>query len=251
MKLKSLLVCLMSLVWANTAFATGATLTVGSAYYSAGGTMTVPITLVNNGASISILSMDINYDTTKFSAPVGTVGAVASTAGKSLYSNVLAATGTTGTYRLLIAGGTTVDVNNPKGGTMTDVAAAGTSSLIPDGIVATVKFTVAAGVTGAITLSGVPDASDASANAVAINGAFGTINPGKVGDCNGDGKISVADLTYAINIILKKPGFVYNSLCDVNMVAGSGVVTPDGKTTIADVTTLVNVLIKKAGWILP
>ncbi|WP_129127957.1 cohesin domain-containing protein [Geomonas oryzae] len=246
MKLKTLLFTLLMLSCTGLAF--GATVTVGKPYYTANNTVTVPVMLANNGASISILSLDLTYDPALYSAPVGTVGTAASSVGKALYGNVISS----GKYRLLIAGGMTESATDPKGGSLND-ASTGTSAALPDGVVATVTFTPSGSTLSDITLSGAADAADAQANQVAVNGVVGgtsgTQSIGKIGDCNASGTVSAADLQYAINIVIKKPGFTYNNLCDVNLV--SGTVTPDGKTTATDVQTLINVLIKKAGWVLP
>jgi len=249
MKLKGLLVCILLLVGTTSAFAVDATLTVGEGFYTAGGTVTVPVVLKTNGNSISAVALDVEYDTTLLSNPVGTLGVAASTAKKGLYSNVLTPTGTAGKYRLLITGGMTEDAANPKGGTMTDVTTTGTSGLLVDGVVALVKFNVASATTGSITVGSFVDASDPNANAVVVNGTVGGMTAGKVGDCNGSGSVSLSDLTYAINVVIKKPNFAFNNRCDVNM--SNGVWNPDGKTTLADVTTLINVIIKKPNWILP
>lgn len=247
MKLKTLLLTLLML--SCTGLASGATVTVGKPYHTANNTVTVPVMLANNGASISILSLDLAYDPALYSAPVGTVGTAASSVGKALYGNVISS----GKYRLLIAGGMTESTTDPKGGSLND-ASSGTSAALPDGVVATVTFTPSSSTLSDITLSGVADAADAQANQVAVNGVVGgtsgTQTIGKIGDCNNSGgAISSTDVQYAINIVIKKAGFTYNNLCDVNLV--SGVVVPDGKTTATDVQTLINVLIKKAGWVLP
>ncbi len=246
MKLKTLLFTLLMLSCTGLAF--GATVTVGKPYYTVNNTVTVPVMLANNGASISILSLDLTYDPALYSAPIGTVGTAASSVGKALYGNVVSS----GKYRLLIAGGMTESSSDPKGGSLND-AATGTSAALPDGVVATVTFTPSGSTLSDIALSGAADAADALANQVAVNGVVGgtsgTQAIGKIGDCNVSGTVSAADLQYAINIVIKKPGFTYNNLCDVNLV--SGTVTPDGKTTATDVQTLINVLIKKAGWVLP
>ncbi len=74
----------------------------------------------------------------------------------------------------------------------------------------------------------------------------------RIGDCNNSGgAITSADLQYAINIVIGKPGFSYSTFCDVNFDVANGVLVPDGKTSSADVQTLINVLIKKTGWVLP
>ncbi|WP_162604721.1 MSCRAMM family protein [Geomonas edaphica] len=74
----------------------------------------------------------------------------------------------------------------------------------------------------------------------------------RIGDCNNSGgAITSADLQYAINIVIGKPGFDYSTFCDVNFNVANGTLVPDGQTSSADVQTLINVLITKAGWVLP
>ena len=250
MKLKGLLVCILLLVGTTSAFAVDATLTVGEGFYTAGGTVTVPVVLKTNGNSISAVALDVEYDTTLLSSPVGTLGVAASTAKKALYSNVLApTTGTTGKYRLLITGGMTEDTANPKGGTMTDVTTTGTSGLLVDGVVALVKFNVASSATGTVDVQSAPAATDPVANQVAITGAVAGMLAGKAGDCNGDGSVNIFDVINTVNIIFQKPGFEFNSRCDINMV--NGVWNPDGGANVFDIVSLVNVILAKPGWNLP
>ena len=72
----------------------------------------------------------------------------------------------------------------------------------------------------------------------------GTANPGyfsakstySVGDVNKDGKITIADVTALVNIILGKTTTYEQRLADVNK---------DNKVTIADVTALVNIILGK------
>ena len=54
------------------------------------------------------------------------------------------------------------------------------------------------------------------------------------GDVNGDGSVSIADVTTLVNIVLGKGGDSVAS--DVN---------GDGSVSIADVTTLVNIVLGK------
>ena len=244
MKLKSLLFTLLMLAVAGSAFAASATVTVGKPYFTANNTVTVPVMLAGNGNSISILSVDLDYNHALYTSPAGTVAGTASAAGKSVYGNVIS----TGTFRLLIAGGMVENATDPKGGSMTD-AATGTSSTLADGLVATVTFNFSGTALTGITLGSVADAADPQAVSVPVNGVAGTLAVGKIGDCNASGAVSAADLQYAINVVIEKAGFAYNNLCDVNMVSGKP--TPDGKTTATDVQTLINVLIEKTGWILP
>ena len=254
MQLKSMLLgSLMLLFSAIPALATGPTLTIGNASYQAGKTVSVPVTLATNGAGISLLAFEVSYNPALLSAPQVVVGPLQSALGKTVYDNK-DTTGnpvTPGKYRILIAGGLVPDTTTTTaaGGTMT-----GGSALLVDGVVATVSFTAASTATGAITLTdSFTDASDASANSVAVNGTGTTgtltLTTGLAGDCNGDGKVSAADVQYAINIVIQKPNFSYNSRCDVNLV--SGVFTPDGKTSASDVQTLINVIIGKPGFVLP
>jgi hypothetical protein len=72
----------------------------------------------------------------------------------------------------------------------------------------------------------------------------GADNPGyftakstySVGDVNKDGKITIADVTALVNIILGKTTTYDERLADVN---------DDKKVTIADVTALVNIILGK------
>ena len=57
-----------------------------------------------------------------------------------------------------------------------------------------------------------------------------------LGDVNGDGKVTIADVTALVNILLGKDTSYNLDAADVNS---------DDKTTIADVTELVNILLKK------
>lgn len=65
-----------------------------------------------------------------------------------------------------------------------------------------------------------------------------TITVKQPGDVNGDGAVSIADVTALVNIILGK-----------NLPANQGVadINGDGSVTIADVTALVNIILGKTG----
>ena len=249
MKLKGLLVCILLLVGTTSAFAVDATLTVGQGFYTAGGTVTVPVVLKTNGNSMSAVALDVEYDTTLLSNPVGTLGVAASTAKKALYSNVLTPTGTVGKYRLLIAGGMTEDAASTKGGTMTDVTTTGTSGLLVDGVVALVKFNVSSSATDVVSVEKFADATDPAANQVAITGTVLGMTAGQAGDCNGDGAVDIFDIINTVNIIFQKPGFEFNKRCDINMV--NGVWNPDETASIFDIISLSNVILGKPGWNLP
>ncbi|TGU70229.1 hypothetical protein E4633_18695 [Geomonas terrae] len=247
MKLKGLLIAVLLLVGATSAFAVDATLNVGDGFYTAGGTVTVPIVLKTNGNNVSGVALDVKYNTTLLSAPVGTLGVAANSAKKALYSNVLTPVGTEGTYRILIVGGMIESSSYPNGGIMTDKTDAGTSGLMTDGVVALVKFTVANTASGAVTVQTTPGATDPLANAVTVTGAVTDMVAGVAGDCNGDGNVNVFDIVNTVNIIFNKPGFTFNKRCDINMV--NGVWNPDGGANIFDIVALSNVILGK--WNLP
>jgi hypothetical protein len=56
------------------------------------------------------------------------------------------------------------------------------------------------------------------------------------GDINGDGSVTIADVTALVNIILGKSPAPASGVADVNT---------DGSVTIADVTALVNKILGK------
>lgn len=249
MKLKGLLIAVLLLVGATSAFAVDATLNVGDGFYTAGGTVTVPIVLKTNGNNVSAVALDVKYNTTLLSAPVGTLGVAANAAKKALYSNVLTPVGTEGTFRILIAGGIIESASYPNGGIMTDKTDAGTSGLMADGVVALVRFNVAAGASGAVAVQTTPGATDPLANQVTVTGAAVDMVAGKAGDCNGDGNVNIFDVINTVNIIFNKTGYTFNKRCDINMV--NGIWNPDGVASIFDIISLSNVILGKPGWNLP
>lgn len=237
MKLKSFLVCLGLLLSSTSALA--ATLTVGTATYSAGGTVTVPVTLTG-GTNISIVSLDINYDVSKLSNPVAVLDPAASAKGKALYSNGTFSPPQPGKFRILIAGRLTENPNDPiKGGSMDDVVN-GKSSVLGDVTVANVTFNVAAGTTGPITLGLVADASDQDANPVIISGVMpspitpGSGTAGKPGDCDNNGRVSVIEVQNATNMLLRKIPVL--QCADPNS---------DGRVSVIEIQNMVNALLGK------
>ena len=65
---------------------------------------------------------------------------------------------------------------------------------------------------------------------------WGTFKSATRGDVNGDGQVTIADVTALVNIILGKSTEPANGVADVN---------GDGSVTIADVTKLVNIILGK------
>lgn len=174
-----LLTLLMLFLMSLPALAVEPVLTVGTAVYGTG-TMTVPITLATNGASLTSVAVNISYDPNVLSKPVGVIGAAATAASKALFNNVDATTGepaavnaegtltpSLGTYRILIAGDT-----GPNADTNTAVYPAadiaGARTLLADGEVATVTFTMSGTATSALTLTSTPFISDADGSALLV-----------------------------------------------------------------------------------
>ena len=91
-------------------------------------------------------------------------------------------------------------------------------------------------------VGGCGTAYDSSCTDAAYAHADAANNPGyftgtfRVGDVNKDGKITIADVTALVNIILGKTTTYVERLADVN---------GDHKVTIADVTALVNIILGK------
>lgn len=158
MRFKSLILAgLMLLFGALPALA--ATLNLGTVSGTPGQNVTVPITLTNSGASIASVGIDIGYDPAKLTpiaiAPAtkpGVIGAAGTAAGKTVIQNQVSA----GLYRIGVT-------------SLTD------TTLIGDGVVATISFAVAAGTSGNVTLTNTPSASSAAGTPVAITGANGQV----------------------------------------------------------------------------
>ena len=135
------------------------TLNVGNANAVAGGQVTVPVTLATDGASISSLSMDISFDTTRLSLPGGAtptavaIGVTGVAASKSVYQS----SPSPGVLRVGI-----IDVHAAKS--------------IGTGVVFTVTFNVLANAApGTVILANIPDAASPAATQVPISGAAGSI----------------------------------------------------------------------------
>ncbi len=69
------------------------------------------------------------------------------------------------------------------------------------------------------------------------DGSYSPFEPYIKGDVNGDGSVTIADVTALVNIILGKSPVPASGIADVN---------DDGSVTIADVTGLVNIILGKS-----
>ncbi|MDD2365138.1 MAG: cohesin domain-containing protein [Desulfuromonadaceae bacterium] len=140
--------------------AVGPTLDLGTVSGAPGQTVAVPITLTNNGAALSSVAVDIEYDAAVLTptavAPATkpvVIGAAGTAAGKMITQNLVS----DGLYRIGLT-------------SLADTNAIG------DGVVATITFAVAAGTSGNVPLANRPSASDANGVAVAITGSNGQIS---------------------------------------------------------------------------
>jgi len=159
MRLKSLLlVCVMLLFSAIPALAVGPTLDLGTVSSNPGQTVTVIATLTGGTNTIGAIAMDIEYDPTVLSNPIGdtATGTVKWAVNEVAVSSSI--------YRI----GLTRAQKNP---------ATNLPYGIPDGQVFSVTFTVANGASGAITLKNTPSGGDiAKGDPVILTGANGIIN---------------------------------------------------------------------------
>ena len=129
-------------------------LDIGTIAGSPGLTVILPITLSSSsGANISALGMDIGYDASKLENPTASIGVAGTQSGKSVIMN----SPKSGIFRI-----GAIDLYH--------------TSIIPDGIVIYVSFSVKSGVSpGQIVLTNVPSASDPTGNPVTITGSNGSI----------------------------------------------------------------------------
>lgn len=128
-------------------------LDLGTASGALGARVSIPMTLAKNGAPIAATSMDITYDASIVQDPTGTISLIAKNAGKSLMSS----TPSPGVFRVGVVG-----LNQ---------------TLMPDGVIATISFTINPETTARqATLGNTPSASTASGALVSVTGATGAIN---------------------------------------------------------------------------
>jgi len=143
---------MMLLAMAGSSWAVGPTLDLGSNSGNVATTVTVPVTLTNNGASIAAIGMDVGYDATALGTPTATLPAAIGGAG--LGFTLAKSTPSAGVFRIGL-------VNFGGGVTL------------PDGVVVNVTFTSLKA--GNFTLNNTPSAADLNASNVAITGASGSI----------------------------------------------------------------------------
>lgn len=184
-----------------------------------GGTVTLNLELGNTtNTSVSAISTDIDFDSAVFESypndetnaknPSAVIGAAGAAAGKDVNYNLL----DSNTLRISVVSANRNAINN--------------------GIVASITFYIKPTAINTTTeLTQTPSGSDANANSLTITGIKGTvtIKDCKLGDCNCDGTVSIAEVQSAIKMHMgKKP---VESCCDSNS---------DGKVTIDEVQAIVN-----------
>jgi parallel beta-helix repeat protein len=160
------------------------TLSVSSGTATRGQKTTLPITLTNvAGIDIAALSVDVGYDPDVFEKPKATIGPAGSAAGKE----VATSEPYPGIFRIIVFSSSN---NTP----------------IADGVVAYLELTVLSDAPGSeSTLTCLPSASDPLGVMVAIEGLDGTVKilGYLLGDCNGDGTVSIAEVQLAVNMSLE------------------------------------------------
>ena len=129
-----------------------ASVNLGTGEGSAGGSVTIPITL-SGGSGIAATSMDISYERSQLANPSAEIGPSAQSADKKVF----ASTTPEGLFRIGVVG---MNLNE-----------------IPDGVVATISFDVLADAASGktVVVGNVPSGSDAKGNAIGISGRKGVI----------------------------------------------------------------------------
>jgi len=158
------------------------TLNLGTGSGAKGGTVSVPLTLINaNGATVDGVSMDIGFDTTVLGSPTATISAALGAAGFTLVPS----NPSPGIFRIVIA--------NPA-----------VATPIGTGVVANVSFGVgSSAAAGTTTLFNTPGATGPDGSALTVSGSNGVVTViTKAGDCDGDGSVSISEVQSAINMYL-------------------------------------------------
>ncbi len=144
----------------------GPAVNVGSASGAPGATVQIPVRLANGGGKVAAASVDISYDGTQVSVKLKANGkpdcAINPAIGQSSAASksLLASQPNAADAKILRVGVIGTDNANP----------------IPDGLLLTCNFTIAAGATpGAKVLNNTPSASDAGAQALTVQGTNGSI----------------------------------------------------------------------------
>jgi len=169
----------------STPIGAGPAIDLGTGVGQPGGIACVPVTLVANGALIAATSNDIGRDPAQISVT-----------GFSI--NPLIAPGTPANKQL---GASTL---NPS---VQRVTVGGNQNPIPDGVLFTCILPIAAGASiGSHPLSNVPSATDTQGSDITVSGAAGQVLVSScTGDCNGNGTVSIGEVTRCINLFLGQP----------------------------------------------
>lgn len=185
-----------------------------------GGTVTLDLELGNTtNTSVAAISTDIDFDSAIFESypndesnaknPLVVIGAAGAAASKDVSYNLL----DSNTLRVSV-----VSTNR---------------NAIPNGIVASITFYIkSTTINGTTTdLFHTPSGSDTNANNVNIDGIKGSvvINDCKLGDCNCDGTVSIAEVQSAIKMHIGKKAV--ERCCDLNN---------DNNVSITEVQLIIN-----------
>jgi hypothetical protein len=154
-----------------------------------GGIACVPVTLAAGPAQVAGTANDVGFDAAQFTLSGCPI-------------NPAIGTGTTANK---------VSTTTSLGVGTTRVAVGGNANLIPDGLLCTCEFAVAAGAAiGPHVLANAPGATDQGGNTIAaVGGAAGQITVTTcTGDCNGNGQVTIGEVIKCVNLFLGQP------LCD-------------------------------------
>ncbi len=171
---------------------------------------TLPIILYNIAdTGIAAITIDVGYDPVVFNKPKASIGPAGSAVQKTIATNEVSP----GLFRI-----TVFSTSN--------------NNAIGDGVIAYLTVTILSNApTNSSVLTCTPSGSDPTGGALVMEGKDGTVTilGNMVGDCNGDGNVSIGELQSAINMYL---GILPVLDCvDVN---------GDGNVSIAEVQKVIN-----------
>jgi hypothetical protein len=185
-------------------------LTLGNVAGAPGSTVSVPIALATNGAMVCGTFNKISYSDTFLAFLDAQAGPAAQAAGKTVafYENPVTK---------VIAIGVTGFNQTP----------------IPDGVVAYARFTIRAGISGNTTVTSICNVADCEGNDLATDCADGSVTLATtLGDCNGDGAVSVGEVQKAVNMLLGSQAVGCNADCN-----------GDGTVSLGEVQKVINVFL--------
>ncbi len=185
-------------------------LSIGSGSGKKGQEITLPITLTNMaGTDIAAVSVDVGYDTGVFRNPKGALGPAGQAAGKTVETNDVSS----GVFRV-------------------SVFSTSNNRAIGNGVVAylTLKIEKDAPL-GTTELANTPSASNTEGYAVTVDGTDGSVNVVDYdpGDCNEDGRVSISEVQYGINMFL-----------GINPVEDCVDVNQNGRVSIGELQKVIN-----------